>query len=781
MSRIDPHASLEDGHGRSPSDAIHGTRDAGLPEEVQVGPDATNSEGMEDAPEEGINWLQLARESYNASTTWAQTNLYRQLERNQSNFRSQHPSGSKYHTAAYKYRSRMFRPKTRTSVRKLEAAVISSLFNNPELISIRPQIEDNPQMAAAAVINQNLVQERLTTTIPWYRICVGASQDAAVNSVVISHQYWKFQLDEEGGVISDKPVVELCPVENLRMDRAADWLDPINSSPYLIHMIPMYIGDVIAKMERTDPKTGQPEWTPLTKDELRSAHREEYDTIRAAREKPMVDPYSSQRSPPIKEFDVVWVHRNFLRIDGKDFVYHTAGTEFMLSEPMYVEEAYPHLRFGERPYVCGTVALEAHRVYPDSYVHLGQGLQSIANDIANRRHDNVLLSMDKRFFIKREANIDREALRRSVPGSGIECEDPNTDVKIVDTGDVTGTAYAEQDRVNQDFDEILGAFSPSTQQANKGARDTQKGLQMAASEQDGQMDYLVRTLLVTWVTPVISQLVRMEQFYETDEMLMAVAADKGEVFQRFGVDQITDELLRHDLTVNVNVGIGATNPERRISVLHQGLSSVAEFPGVAERINADEVIKETFSALGFGDGARFVMPGDQQNPQVAALEQQLQEASQVIETKQIENQTKIEVEKIRQTGFVEQWRTKGTYDMALEAMKQRIDELNMLIKAEEVDLKRAELELERDAMVHSQMAAQLNMKLESAKQNREEAREILKEGGAAAPFRTPPARIPPAAASPPTSGPVGTRKHNAGASAGVRQRQQFGMLTDSPM
>jgi len=436
----------------------------------------------ERASEKNVEWLRLAREAHNNATDWLTADMYYQWQRNNANYRSIHPAGSKYHTNAYKYRSKMFRPKTRTAVRKVEAGVVAALFSNQDVINVTAQDQSSPEQLASAQIAKELIQERVSDgTIPWYHIAVGGTQDSANYGSVVSHQYWEYEKDEFGEVLKDRPVIDLCPPENIRLDRAAKWTDPINDSPYFIQLLPMYIGDVLDKMKKIDDKTGQPEWEELTSGELRSASKEDFDGVRAARYTPNTDPKGSHRAQPDTDFDTVWIHRNFVRKNGIDYMYYTAGTEFMLSDPKPTHKVYPHLKRGERPYVAGSLALESHKVYPDSYIQLGQNLQAMANDVANRRHDNVLLAMDKRFLIRREANIDRDQLFRTVPGGGIETDDPEKDVKIIETNDVTGSAYAEQDRINADFDDLMGQFNQGTkQQGAKG--DSVGGMSMMMSD-----------------------------------------------------------------------------------------------------------------------------------------------------------------------------------------------------------------------------------------------------------------------------------------------------------
>jgi hypothetical protein len=51
--------------------------------------------------------------------------------------------------------------------------------------------------AAAAIATQAVMQYRLTNTIPWFQTMTAALQDAAVQGICISHQYWDFKEKKE--------------------------------------------------------------------------------------------------------------------------------------------------------------------------------------------------------------------------------------------------------------------------------------------------------------------------------------------------------------------------------------------------------------------------------------------------------------------------------------------------------------------------------------------------------------------------------------------------------
>ena len=599
------------------------------------------------------DWLQLARDSFSTSTNFLDTNYRRQVEDNINMFNSRHVAGSKYLSDNYKHRSRLFRPKSRSVVRKNEAAAAEAYFANIDIVNIEPQNEADPIQLASADINKELLQYRLTKTIPWFTTLIGAFQEAQTAGIVCSYQDWIYRQektkveigkDEDGEpimeerikVLVDKPDVELIPFENIRFDPSSDWRDVINSSPYIIHMIPMYMQDVRELMKTDDPKTGQPKFIKLEDEDIRVAINSMADTTRQTREEKNED--SKQARKPVPEFEIIWVHRNIMHIDNQDWVYYTLGTHQMLSKPKKLEEVY---FTGRRPYVLGVSVIETHKAVPDSIVGLGKELQKEANEIVNQRLDNVKLVLNKRWITKRGAEVDIRSLLRNVPGSVTQANNVNDDVREINWPDVTGSAYAEQDRVNVDYDELVGNFSAGSVQTNRQLNETVGGLGLISSGANQMTGYLLKTFNETWVEPVIEQLMHLEQKYETDEVILAIALEKSQAFQKYGVDEITDELLDQELTTNVSVGMGATDPNLKLQKFALGMNMFREIasappPGA----NMEEITKEIFGHLGYKDGKRFFK--QEVDPQIELLQGQVQQLQAFIESQQVEKAGDIE-------------------------------------------------------------------------------------------------------------------------------------------
>ena len=381
-----------------------------------------NEEAPLNKDSERSPWLKLASDAYRSSTSYLDSNYRKQWERNISLFQSDHPSGSKYHTQQYTHRSRLFRPKTKSAIRTNEAAVASAFFATEDVVSVYPVNDSDPSQRASANILKHLIQYRLTKTIPWFQTLVAAYQEALVFGTVVSHQNWEYKeektkikeplfddngnvvLNEDGSeaqssrdentIVKDKPDIRLVASENFRIDAAADWSDPIGSSPFVIEIIPMYIHDVLERMTDIDPKTEEPKWKSLKIGELLEASKKsEFDSTRQTRQGKRQDPLAD-RVNDISEYTTVFIHKNIIRKNGKDWLFYTACTLHMLTDPKPLQEVYPHLRNGERPYVMGTTNIEAHKCYPSSLVEMTQDLQTAANDIANQRSDNVQLVLN---------------------------------------------------------------------------------------------------------------------------------------------------------------------------------------------------------------------------------------------------------------------------------------------------------------------------------------------------------------------------------------------------
>jgi hypothetical protein len=339
------------------------------------------------------------------------------------------------------------------------------------------------------------------------------------------------------------------------------------------------------------------------------------------------DPTKHRRT--VSEYEVIWVHRHIHRFDGQDWEFYTLGSERFLTEPEPLKMTVFH---GRRPYEMGTTVLETHKPLPTPVPILTKPLQDDLNEARNQRSDNVKFVLNKGWLVKRGKNVDTAALTRNTPGriillDSIRKDDP--DVAEQTWPDVTQSAYLEEDRISGNFDELIGNFNPMQVAAQRTPRESERTMLALQSPSNLLTEYLLKTHATTFVEPVLRQLVLLEQFYETDERVLTIAGEKAQVRQKFGIDKTTDTILEEELTVNVNVGMGATDPVMKLNRFLAGLVGLAKIAvRTPPALNLTEVYKEIFALSGYQDGERFVTGGD---PEKTMLQQQMQKMMQLIQ------------------------------------------------------------------------------------------------------------------------------------------------------
>jgi hypothetical protein len=585
--------------------------------------------------------LKLAQEAYQSSTSYFDASIRKQVESDIRQFQGQHPTGSKYHSDAYRARSRLFRPKTRSAVRKHEAIAAEAFFSTRDVLNVEPQDQSDDVQVAGADLMREIVQYRLSKTIPWFLTLMGAYQDAQTVGLVCSYQHWVF--DKRKG--KDQPAIALRPIENIRFDPGADWMDPVNTSPYLIDMIPMYVKDVRARMKAADVKTGEAKWKTLEESALLKAVRGYSDSTRLTREQGRTD--SKDSASTVTAYSIVWVHKNIVEHDGVDYCYYTLGDQEMLSDPKPLSDQYWH---GKRPYVIGYCVVETHKNYPSGPVRLTKDTQAEINDLANLRQDNLRLVLNKRYLVQRGKQVDLRSLTKNVAGSVTLVNDIEKDVKELQFSDVTASSYREQENLNLDFDEAAGNFSQSSVQSNRRLGETVGGLNLLTTDANQVSGYQLRTFVETWVEPVLRQLVLLEQHYETDEVVLNLAGQRADVFQRFGQDVSLDSLLEHELTLSVSVGMGATNPQEKVNRFLTAIRALKEILAGGDLqqygLKVQEVAKEIFGNLGYRDGSRF-MDMSKEDPRLAQVMQQMQQLQAALDAKNPPEVVAAQVDKIR--------------------------------------------------------------------------------------------------------------------------------------
>lgn len=643
-------------------------------------------------------WLDLVQQNYESAISYQNSSLSDEWQRNLDHWNSNHYRRSAYNTTAFKGRSALFRPLSRASERSSGASAAAAFFSNKDVINVTAVNPSKKTSVIAAKWMQNILQWRLRHSLNWYLNCMGAWQNTRVYGPCISIMDWNYDEEEievevdepvtgilrnlipgrfkkkhkkEKVVVTDQPVLHLIPCENVLYDSGADWVNPVQDSPYLIILFPMFAGDVLSKMDGD-----KPEWKLLSLNQILSASREVQNTIRRAREgEQKIDSKDNQEG---NENQVVWPRLCFIRSEGVDYVFWTLGNEFMLTKPMPTVQKY---KMKIRPVVQGCSIIETHQTSPSSPIKLIAPLQEHVNDISNLRMDNVRLALNKRYILRRGAVIDLEALMRSVPGGAIATDDPERDIKVIQTPDVTASSYKEQERLESESNDLFGTFLGGSVQNNRAMRETVGGMEMVKEGKSALTEFDLMTFAETYAKPVLQMLMKFIQVWETDEAIMEMAWDQtmtdlppelrleetGDVTK----DAIQAYMMENEMFLEVNVGIGATSPQKKIDTLMYPISIIGQAnPDYLKKLNWTEVYKEVMSISSQGDGSRFIQEEEEvtEADVEAAHQQGVQEGTNADKMARIEMEERVAMEKLRLEESLRKEEIAIKYNISKEAL-----------------------------------------------------------------------------------------------------------------
>jgi hypothetical protein len=645
------------GHG----DLYQRTLDAATP------PGAAEESAPESRGE--VDYLHLISIAEQQANLYVQQVNRRAWSRSYRAFHNEHFAGSKYGHRDWSNRSKIFRPKTRSAVRKDGAAVAASLFGTVDAITCSPGDEADPSQRAAAALMQELINYRTDRTsgrnaIPWFLIAMGARQDAQIAGLCVSKQYWRLelrkshdeelpaemsdvrgQISEEGNLTSDirhlssmgrtrpvyvpdvdRPDIRLFPPENVIIDPAADWTNPAQSAAYLLLKYPMRLYEVEKKTR--DPLNP---WKQLPPDLLKgTAEASKFDAaaIRRAREFGL-DRFDETQNAAA--FDIIWVYEAFIRIDGEDKCFFALGDKAFLTDPKPTREVYPE-QAGDRPVTIGYGALEAHRIYPMAPVESWQQTQQEINDVANLYLDTMKQNVAPVTKVVRGRSVDLEALHRRGPNSHILVTRLD-DIDFARPVDIPQSVIIGMEKLDVDMDDLAGQFNAGTVQTNRTLNDTVGGLKLVAGATNAVQEFDIRLWIETWAEPALAQVVRLEQYYESDAIILGLCGQRAQLWQKHGVSRITDDLMDHQVTTRINAGLGVGDPQQRLAKFRDATAVAApllaqspDFQSGKIKLNVSEIMNECFGAVGYRDGGkRFISesPPDPAQAQAAQMQQGL--------------------------------------------------------------------------------------------------------------------------------------------------------------
>lgn len=538
--------------------------------------------------------------------------------------------------------------------------------------------------------------------------------------------------EEEVEVVKDRIMIDLLPAERAFIDPTSDWRDPIQEGGYFIAAYPTRLNDLeyMVESQGDRPTMGGGAWRPIDVKKLtqgRNANVNQATSVRQAREDG-VDRYESRHAGA--DNDVIWIYECFYRVDGQDWHYWMLGESIMLSDPRPTEESYPANK-GDRPYVRGLGSLESHKTHPMAPVESWQPMQLEINDITNLNLDAMKMAISPITKIMKGRGIDLKQVQNRGPDAAILVQAPD-DVMFDRAPSPDGSAMANMHIISNDMDELAGVFSGGSVQSNRTLNETVGGMQLLASSANSLTEYDLRVWIETWVEPVLHQCVELIKFYESDETAIAVAGEavgllgnietddeeqpepgpNGEPAPpqepkqpRMTLSEVLGNLESTDVSVRVNVGMGALDSRQKLEKLMAAMSMTKELtPLLAEQgiqPNGMEMAQEIWGLNGYRDADRFFLkkPKKEEGPPPEVMMKQLDQKARM-----------------------EEIQAEGEKEFRLKQMDIQADQSDTQA---DMSVKQGQLALDQQEFEHQRRMDNMEMALQQAMQSNQRIEQVL--------------------------------------------------------
>lgn len=589
---------------------------------------------------ECLAWSQAA---WNSADGYFGANIRQRFTRNEAQARSKHLSGSRFSSTFYNDRFRFFVPKTAQAVNDFVARGKAAFLEGSQKASFKALDTSNQDQVNAAKLVQALMNLRMSDsfgpnlraaagTLRWAMNLEVSLRNAAKHNFACAKAIWNPHggaWDKKSKTFMGEPRIYTIEPENIRFDAGCDWSDPINSSPYLIERFTMTVDEVMQKIKAGD-------WRDMSPEEIAAARDNSSldDAIKLQRERS--GSLAKKQPIAIDMAQRVTIHCNIIRVDGFDYVFYTLRNFKILSDPLPIKDVF---LINMRPYVIGRTDLDGTN-YPASMVEQSSGQQGILNVMANLRLDNLDQFASPKWAVERgNTQADIGALRSMASGSSIYVNRIDG-IKLLETRDGTSAVRAETQQQTQEIDQMFGVYN-GAQAIQGGDQPTTGNIQQVAMGNGLVLDGRIGTFASTFAAPILSLVAEYERTLESDPIILGVAGQTAGLVQGLAEEKqqlgLLTTLLKAQLQMNVQVGLGATNPEAQFQNLVMGIVQVSRaLPQVQGRFDPDKVVSKMMEAYGERDGSSLLLDPQQvqqQNQQIQDLQNQVQDLQQKLAAK----------------------------------------------------------------------------------------------------------------------------------------------------
>lgn len=463
---------------------------------------------------------------------------------------------------------RLFIPKTYNTVTRMHCDVMETFyFDNTELVEVTGG-SDTPIESCDAL--KALLSYRLNShPINFYEELFEVTQDSIKNKVGIFKVYPKFKkkkLEKKSTKTVDGKEVQMVDIEEV-ISAFEPQMVSVAPEDLFLHPLatwkdywkrPMCHRYVLNKTKAKELGFQNVDKAPDPGD-LQSGDEVKTQRARSG----LTSPFGPSVTPSLSEDILVFEFWDYLDLDNsgtlQSVTYSLLGT---LNGPLLMglpprKNTLPY-RYSEfetvrPPIVMGTAFPEAHKPYGKDLPEFTESLQTETNILRNQDREAAALALRKPLLVNRDAGLDIQGLVNRKISGVVVGEDISQDaVRELSLSAPIINTDAVNRKIDMDYQEATsmtpGQFGvPSAEQTATGVTSNQ-------SNANKKIQAVVRNLAQTLIIPALRLLLRLEQAYETDEMIRKVT---GQTLGWKGAndDQPAWALIQGEFDLAVEVGV----------------------------------------------------------------------------------------------------------------------------------------------------------------------------------------------------------------------------------
>ena len=554
---------------------------------------------------------------------------------------------------------KLFIPKTFVNTQRIVVDVLATMFFDPEEIV---DIKVNKEIPSEHIqLVKTLMNHRLNGhPIDWYQECYEGSVDAVRNMICI-YKVWpqvetetvtvqklkteqledgtpyKTYVDEKQKQIKYfEPRIECVPPEDLFFSKRATWKNYFKYP--LIHRYKKTRSDLRLLGYKNIDAVGSVTMDDQINDVVKYQRRQDYQTL-------------FNDSTDVQDQEEVWVFEcwDFLPDeDGK----LKSGSYILLGDLLrpnvvgrgWVENDLPYrfspFEHNRPPIILGEAYPEPHRLEGKSYPQITESLQKETNAQRNQEREAVARDLRRTTYINRDANVDLLALTTKRIGGYVLGDGPgNEAIQEIPTGNSAAILAKTQARTDNDYAETgLPPLLQGGDTTSESATESQNQLTNA----NKKIELVIKNLAYTAWLPVFRYLLRLEQAYETEAYIKAVA---GKYFGPLVWDKSIPirSIIQGDFDLQVNISVNKQSQTNKFMMImdrataaNQATGSLVQMrvlpPQQAKFIDVNKIFKEMLPLMGIKKTSEFDMTAVAPPPEQGEPQGQASQPAQVMDT-----------------------------------------------------------------------------------------------------------------------------------------------------